>query len=111
MASWWTSLLSNVPRLTPTAAIDILCVAFVIYQFISIVRGRRAAHILSGLALMLGIYVLALWLHVEPLRGIWAALAAYAAFALIVMVHSDIRRLRARVPRPPGCGSALLQRR
>ena len=38
MGGWWTSLLSNVPRLTLTSVVDILCVAFLIYQFIAIVR-------------------------------------------------------------------------
>jgi diadenylate cyclase len=111
MASWWTSLLSNIPRLTPTAAIDVLCVAFLIYQFISIVRGRRAAHILTGLGLMLAVYVVATWARLELLRGILATLAPYTAFALIVMFQSDIRRLLARLGRRRVFGFAPLQRR
>ena len=111
MGGWWTSLLSNVPRLTLTAAIDILCVAFLIYQFIAIVRGRRAAHILTGLALMLGVYVIAAWARLELLRSILATLAPYTAFALIVMFQSDIRRLLARLGRRRVFGFMPLQRR
>jgi len=111
MGGWWTSLLSNVPRLTLTAAIDILCVAFLIYQFIAIVRGRRAAHILTGLVFMLAVYVIAAWARLELLRSILATLAPYTAFALIVMFQSDIRRLLARLGRRRVFGFMPLQRR
>jgi diadenylate cyclase len=111
MASWWTALLANVPKLTITSAVDILCVAFLIYQFMGIVRGRRAAHILTGLVLVLGVYVVALWAHLELLRGILATLAPYTAFALIVMFQSEIRRLLARLGRRRLLGFAPLQRR
>jgi diadenylate cyclase len=111
MGGWWTSLLSNVPRLTLTSVVDILCVAFLIYQFIAIVRGRRAAHILTGLVLMLAVYVIAAWARLELLRGILATLAPYTAFALIVMFQSDIRRLLARLGRRRVFGFMPLQRR
>src|SRR5579884_3687351 len=111
MARWWTSLLANVPKLNLTAAVDILCVAFLIYQFISIVRGRRAAHILTGLAFVLAVYVVALLAHLELLRTILATLAPYTAFALIVMFQSEIRRLLARLGRRRMFGFAPLQRR
>ncbi len=111
MGSWWTALAANLPRLTITAAVDILCVAFLIYQFIAIVRGRRAAHILTGLVLMLAVYVVAVWARLELLRGILATLAPYTAFALIVMFQSDIRRLLARLGRRRVFGFTPLQRR
>ena len=111
MTAWWTSLLGYLPRLTLTAAVDILCVAFLIYQFIAIVRGRRSAHILTGLFLMLAVYVIASWAHLELLRSILAMLAPYTAFALIVMFQSDIRRLLARLGRRRVFGFTPLQRR
>src|SRR5687768_17526233 len=91
--------LPQLPRLTPVAAIDILAVAFLIYQFISIVRGRRAAHILNGVAILILIYIVAIWAGFELLSGVLAALAPYTVFALIVMFQSEIRRLLARLGR------------
>ncbi len=79
-------------KLTPTAMIDILAVAFLIYQFIVIVRGRRAAHVLTGLWILVVIYLVAVWAHLELLRTVLAALAPYTAIALIVMFQSEIRR-------------------
>ncbi len=99
MLSRISELLTHLPRLTPVAIIDILAVAFLIYQFISIVRGRRAAHILNGVAILVAIYVVSLWAGFELLPAVLATLAPYTAFALIVMFQSEIRRLLARLGR------------
>jgi len=87
------------PRLTVLTVIDILAVALLIYQLILMVRGRHAAHILTGLCLLVLVYVLSVWAHLELLRTILAALAPYSAFALIVMFQSEIRRLLGRLGR------------
>jgi diadenylate cyclase len=91
--------LGNFPALTPTSVIDILLVAFLVYQFISIVRGRRAAHIMTGIWILGVVYLVARRMHLELLRSILEALAPYTAFGLIVMFQSEIRRLLARIGR------------
>src|ERR1700690_1273944 len=101
-----------IPKLTVTAVIDILAVAFLIYQFIIIVRGRRAAHILTGLWLLGLVYLIVLWARLELLRFVLAALAPYTAIALIVMFQSEIRRLLARIGRSRWLGlGGQLERR
>ncbi len=87
------------PALNVTAVLDILLVAFLIYQFMQIVRGRRAAHILTGLWILGIVYLLAVWARLELLRSVLTAIAPYTAFALIVMFQSEIRRLLARLGR------------
>lgn len=87
------------PKLTVTAIIDILAVAFLIYQFIAIVRGRRAAHIITGLWILGLVYLIAVYARLELLRTVLAALAPYTAIALIVMFQSEIRRLLIRIGR------------
>lgn len=100
------------PKLTPTAVIDILAVAVLIYQFILIVRGRRAAHILTGLWILGLIYLVAVWAHLELLRSVLAGLAPYTAIALIVMFQSEIRRMLARIGRSRWLGlGGQLERR
>lgn len=89
--------LLTVPRLTASTVIDILVVAFLIYQFIMIVRGRRSANILVGLAVLALVYLVAVYAHLELLRTVLATLAPYTIFALIVMFQSDIRRLLAQI--------------
>ncbi len=101
-----------IPKLTVTAVIDILAVAFLIYQFIMIVRGRRAAHILTGLFILVLVYAVAVWARLDLLRSVLATLAPYTGFALIVMFQSEIRRLLARIGRRPIIGlGGRLQRR
>jgi diadenylate cyclase len=105
-------LLPVIPKLTIRAAIDILAVAFLIYQFIAIVRGRRAAHILTGLWMLGLVYIVSVWAHLELLRSVLADLAPYTAIALIVMFQSEIRRLLARMGRSRWIGvGGQLERR
>jgi diadenylate cyclase len=89
----------SIPRLTVTAAIDILAVAFIIYQLLEIVRGTRAAHILVGILAVVITYEVALRTGLEALRTLLASLAPYTAIAIIVLFQSEIRRTLARLGR------------
>ena len=53
-------ILSSLPSLTLTGVVDILVVAFLIYQALMIVKGTRAGHILIGILIMVALYVVAL---------------------------------------------------
>jgi diadenylate cyclase len=88
-----------IPRLTITAAIDILAVAVIIYQLLQIVRGTRAAHILVGILTVFVAYQIALRTGLEALRTLLASLAPYTAIAIIVLFQSEIRRTLARLGR------------
>ena len=101
-----------IPKLTLTSVIDILVVAVLIYQFLMIIRGRRAAYVLSGLWILAIAYLIAMYAHLELLRSVLAALAPYTAIALIVMFQSEIRRLLARIGRSRWLGlGGQLERR
>lgn len=82
-----------------TACIDILAVAFVIYQLLQIVRGTRAAHILIGIVTVAAVYQIAIRVHLEALRSLLASLAPYSAIAIIILFQSEIRRTLARLGR------------
>lgn len=86
-------------KLTPLAVLDIAIAAFLIYQFLVIVRGRRAAHILAGVGLLALAYFISVVAGLQLLSSILGTLAPYAPFAVIVMFQSEIRRLLARVGR------------
>lgn len=86
-------------RLSTVAVFDILVVAFLIYQFLSLIRGTRAAPMLVGV----GTLVVALYIaHLAELRTVdWlvTTLLPYAMFALIVVFQSEIRQSLARLGR------------
>jgi diadenylate cyclase len=84
-------------HLTFVDVLDIVIVAFLIYQFLMAVRGRRAAHILLGVLTLVGIYAVVDALGLELVRTVLASLAPYVPFALIVLFQSEIRRLLARM--------------
>jgi diadenylate cyclase len=92
-------VLSTLPSLTWRGALDILVVAFLIYQLLMILRGRRAAHILMGVLVLAILYVVSLLLGLQLLSSILSNIAPYAPFAIIVMFQSEIRRLLARIGR------------
>src|SRR6266567_2250248 len=103
--------MADLPPITPTAAIDILVVAFLIYQFIVLVRGRRAAHVLTGIVILIAIYAISASAGLDLLHTLLATLAPYTGFALIVMFQSEIRRMLARIGRRPFGRFTELERR
>jgi diadenylate cyclase len=102
---------SAVPRLTWLGAVDIAVVAFLIYQFLMIIRGRLAAHILTGVAVLALIYAISALLGLRLLSAILVSVAPYAPFAIIVMFQSEIRRLLARIGRQRLPVGGRIQRR
>ncbi|HEY4087816.1 MAG TPA: diadenylate cyclase CdaA [Bryobacteraceae bacterium] len=89
----------ELPRLTWTAVIDILAVAFVLYQVLQVVRGTRAAHILAGIVTVLIIYQVAIRLGLETLRSMVSSLAPFTTIALVVLFQQEIRRALGRLGR------------
>jgi len=87
------------PNLSLTGIIDILVVAFVVYQALMVVRGTRAGHILIGILTMVSIYALALWGGLEALRSLLSFIVPYLGLAIIVLFQSEIRRTLARIGR------------
>jgi len=111
MARFLALPLPDLPPITITAAIDIVIVAALIYQFLMIIRGRRAVHVLLGLGVLALIYGLAVWAKLDLLRTILATLAPYTPIALIVMFQAELRRALARLGRRPFLGVSQIERR
>lgn len=89
----------TMPQFSATALLDILAVAFVVYQLLQIVRGTRAAHILAGIITVFLVYEVAVRLRLEALRTMLSSLAPYSAIAIIILFQSEIRRTMARLGR------------
>jgi diadenylate cyclase len=93
------SYLSSLPRLTLTGVIDILVVAFIVYQALMAVKGTRAGHILIGILVVMAAYGVATWAHLEALRLVLSLIVPNIGLALIVLFQSEIRRTLARIGR------------
>ena len=92
-------LIPSLPGPTVSAAIDILIVAFLVYQALMVVRGTRAGHILIGILIMVVLYGLAVWTGLEALRSLLSFIVPYLGLAIIVLFQSEIRRTLARLGR------------
>lgn len=90
---------SSLPPLTANAVIDVLVVAFLIYQCLMVVRGTRAGHILAGIFIMVLLYTVAIWAGLEALRSLLSFIVPYLGIAIIVLFQSEIRRTLARIGR------------
>src|SRR5690348_15235947 len=91
--------LPSAPSLTVTGIVDILVVAFLVYQALMVVRGTRAGHILLGISFMVLLYALAVWAGLEALRSVLNFIVPYLGLAIIVLFQSEIRRTLARIGR------------
>src|SRR5947209_3298103 len=79
--------------------IDILVVAFLVYQCMMVVRGTRAGPILLGILIMVSLYEAALWAGLEALRTLLSFIVPFIGLAVIVLFQSEIRRTLARLGR------------
>src|ERR1700751_1749814 len=80
-----------------TNVIDILLVAFVIYQFLMLVRGTRAAPMLVGVAAVALCFYLAGIGELPTLSWLISPLLPYVVFALIVVFQSELRQALANL--------------
>src|SRR5437879_8842378 len=92
-------IMPALPRLTVTGVIDILVVAFLVYEALMVVRGTRAGHILVGILTVVLIYALAVWFRLDALRSLLSFIVPYLGIAIIVLFQSEIRRTLARIGR------------
>jgi len=81
--------------------LDVLIVAFVIYEILKLIRGTRAAQMGVGAALLVMLYYLSRWGHLETVNWLIRNMVGYLVFALIVLFQADIRRTLAHFGRTP----------
>ena len=89
--------LSYIPQMSMTAVFDILVVAFLVYEFLKLVKGTRAIPMLVAVVILGAAFWIA---HLEALKTVdWliTTLLPYAIFALIVVFGAEIRRALARL--------------
>ncbi len=90
---------ANWPHLTVISVIDILIVAIIIYEFLALIRGTRAALILVGVSVVILAFYFARVGQLVTLYWLISRLLPYAVFALIVIFAPEIRQALARLGR------------
>ena len=101
-----TQIFSHMPQVSVISIIDILVVAFLIYEFLKLIKGTRAIPMLMAVVILAAAFWIA---HLEELKTVdWIItnLLPYAMFALIVVFGAEIRHALARLGRRLSAGAA-----
>ena len=81
--------------------LDILVVAFVIHQLISIVRGTRSVQMLLGIAVLTIVYFMASILDLAALMWLLKTFLSSIFLIIIIVFQQDIRRALTQVGKSP----------
>ncbi len=92
-------LLGRWPELSALSILDIVLVAVLIYGFMTLIRGTRAAPMLGGVAVLVAAVWIARVVELRTINWLVGTLLPYAIFALIVVFAVEIRQALARLGR------------
>jgi diadenylate cyclase len=72
--------------------LDIAIAAFVIYQALVFIQGRRAMHMVVGVGLAALFYYVSRWAGLDTVSWLLSTMLPYFVFLIIVVFQSEIRR-------------------
>jgi diadenylate cyclase len=88
---------SHISAISVISILDIALVAILLYQFLALVRGTRAAPMLVGVAALGLAFYLARLGELRTLNWLLSTMLPYVVFALIVVFQSEIRHALANL--------------
>jgi diadenylate cyclase len=95
------SLLSVLRHFGWRDVVDVLIVAVAIYEILKLLRGTRAVQMGLGAGLLVLLFYLSRWGHLQTVNWLIRNMVGYLVFALIVLFQPDIRRALAHFGRTP----------
>ncbi len=95
--NFFHELFSNIPTIKFTDALDILIVAFLIYQCINLIHSTSAARIAKGIILLLLLTALTETFHLYAMNFILSKILELGMIALVIMFQPELRRALERV--------------
>jgi len=81
--------------------LDILVVAFIIHQLVSVMRGTRSVQMVVGIGILTLVYFLASVLHLSALLWVMQTFLSSILLIVIIVFQKDIRRALTQVGRSP----------
>ena len=73
--------------------VDILVVTIIVYQVLMLIRGTRAVQLVSGLAVLFGVYVVSRWLGLYTLQWLLGYVGLVVPIALLILFQPELRRM------------------
>jgi diadenylate cyclase len=77
--------------------IDVLIVSFIIYRLLALMRGTRAAQMVTGLVLVFIFAVIAFWFQLEGLSWLFSNLATIGFIVLVIVFQPELRSMLAQM--------------
>ncbi len=77
--------------------IDVLVVSFILYQLLSLIRGTRAAQMVTGLVLIFLTAFVAYWFRLEGLSWLFYNLATVVIIILVIVFQPELRSILAQM--------------
>lgn len=81
--------------------LDIIFVAFLIYNFLLIIKGTRILNVILGLSIFIGAYYGANYLNLKTLKIILGQIFFYLPIILILLFQNEIRKLLTKLIKNP----------
>ncbi|TSA12283.1 MAG: TIGR00159 family protein, partial [Deltaproteobacteria bacterium] len=81
--------------------LDILLVAFIIYEIILFIRGTRAVQMMAGLAILVVFYFMAREVGLQTLHWLLGTFLSSFFLLVVIIFQDDIRRALMQVGRTP----------
>jgi diadenylate cyclase len=96
-------LLSSLGGVEPSwlDLIDIIIVAFLIYQLLQFIRGTHAVQMALGALVLVLLYWLSQLLHLETVNWLLRTFMPYLVFGIIVVFQTEIRKVLAQLGKTP----------
>jgi diadenylate cyclase len=97
----WINTALRRPSLSWWDLLDIVVVSILIYEVLKLIRGTRAVQMGLGGGVLVALFYVSRWGHLETVNWLIRNLAGYIVFAVIVLFQADIRRALAHLGRAP----------
>ncbi len=77
--------------------IDVLIVSFIIYRLLALIKGTRAAQMVTGLVLIFIVAFVAFWFQLEGLTWLFSNLATIGFIVLVIVFQPELRSMLAQM--------------
>ncbi len=91
--------------------LDVLIVAFIIYELLQLIRGTHAVQMALGGVMLVFFYWISQWLNLQTVNWTLRTFLPYLVFGIIVVFQAEIRKMLAHIGKTPLLGAFSGERR
>ena len=99
IASWWEWMVSIAMNFQFKDAVDIIIVAFLIYDVVKLVRETRAGQLVKGLFLLVILFIISSYFNLVMVSRVLAYFFQFAFVAILIVFQPEIRKALEQVGR------------